>query len=45
VLALCRALQLDIFVNFLTGVVRFNQETGLLETSYDLADVALTYAR
>jgi hypothetical protein len=38
-------LQLDILFNFVTGVVRFNQETGLLETSYDLVDVALTYAR
>jgi hypothetical protein len=37
--------QLDILVNFVTGVVRFNADTGLWETSYDLLDVALTYAR
>lgn len=37
--------QLDILVNFVTGVVRFNTDTGLQETSYDLLDVALTYAR
>lgn len=39
------AFLLDILVNFVTGVVRFNADTGLLETSYDLLDVALTYAR
>jgi len=37
--------QLDIFLNFLTGVMTFNKETGLIETSYDLVDVAGTYAR
>lgn len=39
------AFLLDIFLNFLTGVMTFNKETGLIETSYDLVDVAGTYAR
>lgn len=41
----CHCVQLDILVNFVTGVVRFNTDTGLQETSYDLLDVALTYSR
>jgi hypothetical protein len=38
-------LQLDIFVNFITGAMTFNSDTGLYETSYDLVDTATKYAK
>lgn len=37
--------QLDIFLNFITGVMMHNPETNLYETSYDLRTVAAKYAR
>lgn len=41
----CCPPQLDIFFNFLTGVVSYNLETGLQETNYSLTAVAADYAR
>jgi hypothetical protein len=41
----CDAQQLDIALNFLTGVRRLNHDTGMIEYCYSMRAVAAAYAK